>query len=197
MFRDEGKYSDRMSVLHFILKGEMIDMKKTAWKWASIILLVMTMTTTVGAASGSGEYKPVEKTFNQEAVFINSIQVENGNVYLNVDPIQWYEGDEADAVFRQREQDPEMTEAPDGYYIVNDEKEQVVLPVKEDAEVQLQLYDHTGRMEDAQIIWNQQVGLEKFLSVYDKKDIVDMGWFPYHITIEDGKIVKIIQQYTP
>ncbi|WP_235439876.1 hypothetical protein [Paenibacillus sp. DMB20] len=138
-------------------------MKKTAWKWASIILLVMTMTTTVGAASGSGEYKPVEKAFNQEAVFINSIQVENGNVYLNVDPIQWYEGDEADAVFRQREQDPEMTEAPDGYYIVNDEKEQVVLPVKEDAEVQLQLYDHTGRMEDAQIIWNQQVGLKKIL----------------------------------
>lgn len=155
------------------------------------------MMTTVGVASSNEEYIPVEKTSNQEAVFINSINIKDGQVYLNVDPIQWYEGEEANVVFREREQDPEMTEAPDGYYIVNDKEEQVVLKVADDAEVQLQLYDHTGRMEDAQINWNQAVSLNKFLSAYNKNDIIDMKWFPYHITVEDGTVVKIIQQYTP
>ena len=172
-------------------------MKRSAWKLASMMLLVFMMMTTVGVASSNEEYKPVEKTSNQEAVFINSIEIKDGSVYLNVDPIQWYEGEEADEIFREREQDPEMTEAPDGYYIVNDKEEQVKLPVAADAEVQLQLYDHTGRMEDAQIYWNQAVSLNKFLAVFDKNDIVDMKWFPYHVTVEEGKVVKIIQQYTP
>lgn len=172
-------------------------MKKPVWKMIMMMLVVLMMMTSVGVASSNEEYTPVVKTPNQEAVFINSIEIKDGKVYLNVDPIEWYEGEEANEIFREREQDPEMTEAPDGYYIVNDKEEQVVLNVANNAEVQLQLYDHTGRMEDAQINWNQAVSLNKFLAVYDKNDIIDMKWFPYHITIEDGTVVKIIQQYTP
>ncbi|MGM1045094.1 MAG: hypothetical protein ACQEXX_03010 [Bacillota bacterium] len=172
-------------------------MKKRVWKLASVMLLVFMMMTTVGVASSNEDYKPVEKVSNQEAVFINSIEVKDGNVYLNVDPIQWYEGEEANEIFREREQDPEMTEAPNGYYIVNDSEEQVTLRVADDAEVLLQLYDHTGQVEDAEIFWNEAVSLNKFLSAYDKNDIIDMSWFPYHVTVEDGVVVKIIQQYTP
>ncbi|WP_379246579.1 hypothetical protein [Paenibacillus sp. GCM10028914] len=163
----------------------------------TVLLMVMVMMTSIGVASGNEEYTPVVKASNQEAVFIHSIEIKDGNVYLNVDPIEWYEGEEANEVFREREQDPEMTEAPDGYYIVNDTEEQVVLKVADDAEVQLQLYDHTGRVEDAQIFWNQAVSLNKFVSVFNKDDIIDMKWFPYHVTVEDGTVVKIIQQYTP
>ncbi|WP_054956003.1 hypothetical protein [Paenibacillus dakarensis] len=172
-------------------------MRKSGWKLTALMLLVFMMMTTVGAASSNEEYTPVVKTANQEAVFINSIEVKNGKVYLNVDPIQWYEGEEANEIFREREQDPEMTEAPDGYYIINDKEEQVILDVADDAVVQLQLYDHTGRAEDAQIQWNQAVSLKKFIAVYNKKDIIDMKWFPYHVTVEDGTVVKIVQQYTP
>ncbi|KOR89837.1 hypothetical protein [Paenibacillus solani] len=171
-------------------------MKKSAWKLGSMMLLVLIMMTTVGVAS-SNQYEPVPDASNQEAAYINNLEIRDGKVYLEVDPIEWYEGEEANRVFREREQDPEMTEAPDGYYIVNDTEEQIELPVADDAEVLLQIYDHTGRYEDAQISWNQLVDLNKFINIYEKDDIVDMKWFPFHLTIEDGTVVKIIQQYVP
>lgn len=171
-------------------------MKKSAWKLGSMMLLVLIMMTTVGVAS-SNQYEPVPDASNQEAAYINNLEIRDGKVYLQVDPIEWYEGEEANRVFREREQDPEMTEAPDGYYIVNDTEEQSELPVADDAEVLLQIYDHTGRYEDAQISWNQLVDLNKFINIYKKDDIVDMKWFPFHLTIEDGTVVKIIQQYVP
>lgn len=171
-------------------------MKKSAWKLGTMMLLVLIMMTTVGVAS-SNQYEPVPDASNQEAAYINNLEIRDGKVYLQVDPIEWYEGEEANQVFREREQDPEMTEAPDGYYIVNDSEEQIELPVADDAEVLLQIYDHTGRYEDAQISWNQLVDLSKFINIYKKDDIVDMKWFPFHLTIEDGTVVKIIQQYVP
>lgn len=97
-------------------------------------MLVLIMMTTVGVASGNN-YEPVPKASNQEAVYINGLEIRDGKVYLQLDPIEWYEGEEANQVFREREQDPEMTEAPDGYYIVNDTEEQIELPVADDAEV--------------------------------------------------------------
>lgn len=142
-------------------------MKKSAWKLGAMMLLVLIMMTTVGVASGNN-YEPVPKASNQEAVYINGLEIRDGKVYLQVDPIEWYEGEEANQVFREREQDPEMTEALDGYYIVNDTEEQIELPVAEDAEVLLQLYDHTGRYEDAQISWNQLVSLDKFTDIYKR-----------------------------
>lgn len=183
-------------------------MKKPAWKWIGMIAILLMMTTTVGAASGASEntgtatsgnteYVPVEKNSSQKAVFIHSIQMKDGKVYLNVDPIEWYEGEEANVIFREREQDPEMTEPPNGYYIVNDTEEQEMIPVSGDAEVLLQLYDQTGRVEDMEIIWNQEVSLNKFIDVFHKNDVLDIASFPYHITVEDGQIVKIIQQYVP
>ncbi|GAB6931313.1 hypothetical protein JCM10914A_52960 [Paenibacillus sp. JCM 10914] len=161
-----------------------------------MLLLILVTMTTVGVAS-SNNYEPVQHASNQEAAYINGLKIRDGKVYLEVDPIEWYEGEEANQIFREREQDPDMTEAPDGYYIVNDTEENIVLPVADDAEVLLQLYDHTGRYEDAQISWNQLVSLNKFTEIYRKDDIVDMKWFPFHITIEDGVVVKLIQQYVP
>lgn len=172
-------------------------MKRPAWKWIGMIAILLMMTTTVGAASGASEYVPVEKKASQKAVFIHSIQMKDGKIYLNVDPIEWYEGEEANVIFREREQDPEMSEPPNGYYIVNDTEEHDMIPVSGDAEVLLQLYDHTGQVEDMEIIWNQEVSLNKFINVFHKNDILDMASFPYHITVEDGQIVKIIQQYVP
>ena len=142
-------------------------MKKSAWKLGAMMLLVLIMMTTVGVASGNN-YEPVPKASNQEAAYINGLEIKDGKVFLLVDPIEWYEGEEANQVFREREQDPEMTEAPDGYYIVNDTEEHIELPVADDAEVLLQLYDHTGRYEDAQISWNQPVSLSKFADIYKK-----------------------------
>ncbi|MMZ68267.1 hypothetical protein D1872_309330 [compost metagenome] len=90
-----------------------------------------------------------------------------------------------------------MDGAPDGYYIVNDSKEQEKVEVQADAEVLMQLYDRDGTYAGADIQWNEPVTLNKFESLYDNKTIVDLSVFPYHLTVKDGQVVKIVQQYIP
>ncbi|MFB5673760.1 hypothetical protein ACE3NQ_19995 [Paenibacillus terreus] len=168
-------------------------MLKTA---AKLFLLTFIMVTgTVGGAAAKG-YEPVSSSEIQETVFINRMDV-GESVYVEIDPIQWYEGEEANKIFREREGDPEMTEAPDGYYIVNDETDTEKVQIADNAEVVLQLYDKTGRMEDTEINWNEQVTLKTLEKAFSRSDVLDMTAFPYHITIKDGKIVKIVQQYIP
>ncbi|MFI2858297.1 hypothetical protein ACH6EH_14340 [Paenibacillus sp. JSM ZJ436] len=172
-------------------------MKSRVGKWILLCGLILMMTTTVGAASGSSQYTPVEHSEHQLAVFMQSFTKMNGQLYAVVDRIEWYEGEEANEIFRQREGDADMTEAPDGYYIVNDQEEQITLPVSDSAQVFLQLYDHTGAWEDAQIIWNQEVRVTKFHSIFQNDKLIDMSWFPYHLTVENGEVTQIIQQYIP
>lgn len=171
-------------------------MKKSAWRMVLFTIIVLMMTTTAGMAS-SNSYEPVPEASNQQAVYIHSLDIRDGQLYLDVDPITWYEGEEADKVFRERVQDPEMTEAPDGYYIVNDTEEHITLSVDEHAEILLQIYDRTGQWEDVQIVWNEKVALSRFGELFANDELVDMKWFPYHITVKDGVVVKVIQQYIP
>lgn len=129
--------------------------------------------------------------------YIDHLQQENGKLYLVVDKIGWYQGEEADKVFEQRNPDSGLDGAPDGYYIVNDNEEQEKFEVSADAEVLMQLYDRDGTIQGADIQWNEPIELSTFETLYDKKDILDLAVFPYHITVQDGKVVKIVQQYIP
>jgi hypothetical protein len=168
-------------------------MIKTAAKL--FLLTFILITGTAGGAIAKG-YEPVSSPEVQETVFINRMDV-GDSVYVEIDPIQWYEGEAANKIFREREGDPEMTEAPDGYYIVNDETDTEEVQIADNAEIVLQLYDKTGRMEDTEINWNEQVTLKTLEKAFSRSDVLDMTVFPYHITINDGKIVKIVQQYIP
>ncbi|PYE50096.1 hypothetical protein HUB98_28920 [Paenibacillus barcinonensis] len=129
--------------------------------------------------------------------YIEGMRVEDGKLMLSVDKIGWYQGEEANTVFKQRNPDAGIDEAPDGYYIVNDNKEQEQVEVKADAKVLMQLYDHDGTMQGAEIKWNEPVSLSKFEALYGDTRIMDLSVFPYHLTIQDGKVIQIVQQYIP
>lgn len=129
--------------------------------------------------------------------YVNDIQQENGKVYLVVDKIGWYQGKEADEIFEQRNPDAGIDGAPDGYYIVNDSREQEKVEVSANTEVLMQLYDRDGTMQGTDIQWNEPVTLAKFESLYENKQILDLAVFPYHVTVQDGKVTKIVQQYIP
>ncbi|MNW23457.1 hypothetical protein D3C74_01600 [compost metagenome] len=152
---------------------------------------------TAGGTTATG-YEPVQAADQQETVFFNGLQrEENGTVYVQADRIEWYEGEAAHEIFREREGDSEMTEAPDNYYIVNDQIENEQLPIAADAKVIMQIYDRTGQLEDVQVNWNEEVPLQTFVDGFENKERLDLGDFPYHITIENGQIVKIVQQFIP
>ncbi|MFC9708205.1 hypothetical protein ACFTRD_08585 [Paenibacillus sp. NPDC056933] len=129
--------------------------------------------------------------------YVDDLQQENGKLYLVVDKIGWYQGTEADQIFEQRNPNSGIDGAPDGYYIVNDSKEQEKVEVSPNAEVLMQLYDHDGTVEGTNIQWNEPVTLSKFESLYDNTHILDLSVFPYHLTVQDGKVIKIVQQYIP
>ncbi len=130
-------------------------------------------------------------------VYLSAVNLESGGGTLTGDPILWYQGEEASAIMAEREPDAGIDGPPDGYYIVNDAEEAVAYPVSPDAEIRLQIYDRTGRPEDIGIVADEAVSLQRFGELFGKTDLLDLSQFPYHLTIQNGKVVRIVQQYVP
>ncbi|MGG6313212.1 hypothetical protein [Paenibacillus macerans] len=130
-------------------------------------------------------------------VYLNKVHFGPNGATLTGDPIDWYEGKQAAAVFAEREPDSGLDGPPDDYYIVNDEEKQVGYAVAPDAEVLMQIYDRTGRLEDIGVNWNEAVTLQNFSKLFQDTDLIDLSQFPYHLTIEGGQVTRIVQQYVP
>ncbi|GGO06281.1 hypothetical protein [Saccharibacillus kuerlensis] len=149
-------------------------------------------------ASDTTKETSTEQTYT---IFINSVEKnDTGALQLETDRIDWYTGEEADKLFLEENPDAaeEIGGAPDGYYIVNEDISEVTMETAPNAEVLMQLYDRTGNYEDMEINWDELITLDKFEAQYNNPlGLLDLSAFPYHITVKDGVIVKIVQQYIP
>ena len=164
--------------------------KRWVYGAAAVILLVSAVSTAQAVGKRSPAGSAPESTVT---VMISSLESKDGTLVLTGDPIDWYFGKEADRVFAERDPEgaKEIGGAPDGYYIVNDDKTLETYEVSPEAEVLMQLY-----RPDA-IQWNEKIELSEFTRLLQDKTDIDQSAFPYHLTLKDGKIVKIVQQYTP
>jgi hypothetical protein len=147
--------------------------------------------------ANNNDYTMVSRSPETHVAYIDSIYQKDGKLYVKADPIEWYEGEEANKVFREREQDPEMTETPDGYYIVNDDTALESLEIAADAKVFMQIYNRTGNVVEATTEWNEQIDIAKFVSLFSVDSDMYVIGSPYHLTVENNQIVKITQQYVP
>ncbi|BBI34263.1 hypothetical protein [Cohnella abietis] len=147
--------------------------------------------------ANTSDYTPVPRNSQTQASYIDQIYQQDGKTYIKADFIEWYEGEEANKVFREKEQDPDMTEAPDGYYIVNDDTQLQTLEVADDVKIYMQIYNRTGKIEEATTNWNEQIDLSKFLTLLSDSSEMNLKDYPYHLTIENNKITKIVQQFIP
>ncbi|WP_322905877.1 hypothetical protein [Paenibacillus campi] len=153
-----------------------------------------TVTTSVAKDTYS-DTTPADGTFT---VFINKIDRDNkGSYKLTIDPINWYTGEAANKMFAKDNPENADMGAPDGYYIVNDDTRTYDYTAPESAQVLMQIYDHTGRWEDIDTNWNEPVSMSKLRAIFQKPDLLDPTVFPYHITVKNGEIVKIVQQFIP
>ncbi|MVO98153.1 hypothetical protein [Paenibacillus lutrae] len=161
--------------------------------------LMISMLAFVTSAHAVGsEYTPVPRGEDTITVMISSLGQSKGDLTLQGDRIEWYEGEEADRKFVEHETDiGDMTHAPDGYYIVDDQQKLETFEIDSNAQVLMQLYDRDGTYEGTDIKWNEKVTLGKFLNIYPNNGLLDVSTFPFHLTIKDGKVVKIVQQYIP
>ncbi|RKP58008.1 hypothetical protein D7Z26_00400 [Cohnella endophytica] len=147
--------------------------------------------------ANTNDYLPVPKSSDSHVAYIDRIVQENGNYYIDANYIEWYEGEEANKVFLEREPDSGLDAAPDGYYIVNDDAQIRRLEISPNAKVYMQIYNRTGNVEEATTEWNEQISIEKFVSLFADDAEMNMKDYPYHLQVEGDKIVKITQQYIP
>lgn len=147
------------------------------------------------SAAGEGEYTPIPKTEDTHPAYIAGIYTKNDITYIEADYIQWYEGIEADRVFREKYPDSGLDGAPDGYFILNDNPKLLTLEVSQDAEVRMQIYRRSDESKSMDIQWNEPLSLDKFKSIFASQELLHD--YPYHLTVKDGKVVSIVQQYIP
>lgn len=172
--------------------------KKSAYVLPFVVLLFLSLITTASTVGTRVDAKVSDKA-ERQTVYIHSIHSDNGKLSILADDINWYQGADADRIFADRnpEASVEVGGTPDGYYIVNDINTLNTYPVADNAKVIMQIYDHTGNINDLSIKWNEEITLEKFIDLFNKTNIIDLSQSPYHVTIEDGVITSIVQQYIP
>jgi hypothetical protein len=61
----------------------------------------------------------------------------------------------------------------------------------------MQIYNRTGNIAEADIVWDERITIEKFIELINMEDDLQLKNFPYHLTVKDGEIVRIVQQYVP
>ncbi|WP_310551532.1 hypothetical protein [Paenibacillus glufosinatiresistens] len=178
-------------------------MKKRAYILSVLVLLLLTL---VSTASTGGTFAVARSAAADQAapaetytVYLKAFHTDGNGFSVTTDPIDWYEGKAADAMFAKEDPESyrEIGGAPDGYYIVNDSDNTITYPVAADASVKVQLFDHTGDPADLDIQWNEPVNLGTFIGQFASSDVIDLGAFPYHITVQNGQIISIVQQYVP
>jgi hypothetical protein len=159
-----------------------------------LILLASTSLLLLGFANAKGNGAQVrDASATQSTVFIHNLTEADGTTSITADAIQWYEGEEANKQFREHEGDMDMLEAPDGYYIVDDSSDLESLKIAADAEILMQIYDRPG--EKSVFSANQSITLKQLIALFNQKDGLDMRDYPFHLTIQHGEVVKLVQQY--
>jgi hypothetical protein len=168
---------------------------KKLWSTIMITSLMPILMSGFAFAQTDGGYVPVPKSSDTHPAYIQDLYTQNGKTCVVVDYIEWYEGKEADAIFAQK--DPEFGQfgAPSGYYIVNNNTKLRTFEIQADASVLMQIYNRTGKPGEADIVWNEKLALGKFKDIFSNDKILHE--YPYHLTITNNKIVKIVQQFIP
>lgn len=162
----------------------------------AVVAMACLMTVTLALAGGR-EYTPVKQTPDMKTGFIEQVAAADGGYVLSIDEIDWYEGEAATEKFLERESDSGLDAPPDGYYIVNDDNTRTSLPIADNAEVEMQIYDKTGDVTEADTQWDEPVTVDKFVQLLQSDSGLHLNDFPYHLTVKNGKIVKIVQQFIP
>lgn len=100
---------------------------------------------------------------------------------ISADEIEWITGEQKERL-DELHLEPYF---PDGNYIYNEEIESVKLKVSDTAQFFYLDLDHKEVEADA----------KGFLAQYEEKDEGVRKLIPYYITMQDGEVIKIVEQY--
>lgn len=129
--------------------------------------------------------------------YIENLNARDGSLYITFDQAEWLDGAEAERAIREDGlcADPEHgCEPPNNFYIRNQDDETVVFRVSEQVVLIMQTLSH---LPDGSYNSDEMIDINKFRRVVRCACSSHLRSVPYWITVENGVVTAIKEQYVP
>ena len=129
--------------------------------------------------------------------FIKDLDEQAGSFFISFDQAEWFNGNEAEKAIREDGlcADPEHgCELPNGFYIRDLDDETVSLQVSEQVFIVMQTLSHRS---DGTFNSDEKIDLDRFRKAYNSESTAHLRLVPYWITVENGIVITIREQYVP
>lgn len=125
--------------------------------------------------------------------YISIITETEKYIYISIDTIQYYIGDEA---HKQFELDNKLSEAKldNAFYIRNLEEQYIVMKVSDSVEIITQTFsfDESGMFEI-----NKKISLDKFVAFLKSGEWNRFEYIPFEFIVKSDQVIKIKEIYIP
>lgn len=111
---------------------------------------------------------------------------------LAFDLVQWLTGHEADAAFHRDHPEAPDAHVPNDFYIVNQNSRLRALPVQPGALVRVLAPMHGSEHQTIRL-----AALPEYLADDLDPDDGKLGHNPFWLTVHNGQVVSVVEQYTP
>ncbi|MGE5432895.1 MAG: hypothetical protein ACM3QX_17565 [Syntrophomonadaceae bacterium] len=116
--------------------------------------------------------------------------------YVLIDTVEWFSGDDALKAYSEdkKKMITNLPDPPQGYYIRNPKTDSLKLKFSAKPEIIMQTlsYDKAGNFK-----FNEAISLQKFLSIFSRKDYAQFRQKPFSFEIMNGEIISVKEKYIP
>ncbi|MGE5352919.1 MAG: hypothetical protein ACM3S2_20975 [Ignavibacteriales bacterium] len=149
------------------------------------------------SAQNSSAQPPVNKLpdFNCTG-YIKAVSSGTSANYVLIDTVEFFSGDEALKAYSEdkKKRITALPDPPQGYYIRNPRKDSLKIKISAKPEIIMQTlsYDTSGNFN-----FNEAISLQKFLSIFSRKDYAEFRQKPFALKIMNGEIISVKEKYIP
>jgi len=127
--------------------------------------------------------------------YITKVYDKDDKHYLDIDYIQWLTGEDAKKAMVEDGLCESVADCivTNDYHIKNQNPKIRTFEISTDAKFYMQTLD----IETAGINWDQEITYDRFKGLFTAEVIEWQQYIPYHISIKDGVVIEVAEQYIP
>ncbi|MBU1177588.1 hypothetical protein KJ903_00035 [Patescibacteria group bacterium] len=127
--------------------------------------------------------------------YITKVYDKDGKRYLDIDYIQWLTGEDAKQAMVEDGLCESVADCvvTNDYHIKNQNSKIRTFEISTDTKIYMQTLD----IETKGINWDQEITYDIFKGLFATEVIEQQQYIPYHISIKDGIVIEIAEQYIP
>lgn len=142
------------------------------------------------------ELEMIEAKSVNKIGYIKNIYARDGIKYIEIDYIQWLQGDEAlQAMHEDGECDGiDNCFVPNDYYIRNPDTTITTHKISQKTSFTMQTYK---MLERGNMTTDEKLSYSNFASIFTDSEESSVKFAPYHLTLKNHIIVAVTEQYVP